>query len=207
MTTTTATPTYTYRAQTDPSTKHWHLGAAERDRKSFCGVELIAPDDTRPFARKVPEADRHMTVSDDLAKVTCGACKRNREYSYATGTATRPAPAVPAPRGTRSTSTGTTTRRRGGRPATGDPRADRAAADTRPPSSTQASNAAEATANANGTPSQRKRRQSRADRANAAQARDRAKAEAAAAVDAINAALAANDAANGATTTPAPEAE
>ena len=108
-TTTTASPSYTYRAQTDPTIKTWHLGAAERGAVSFCGVRLIEPGDTRAFALKVPADERHMTTDADVSKVTCGACKRNREYAKATAAPLAEAAgraACPA--------------------ATGDPRADRA---------------------------------------------------------------------------------
>src|SRR5215467_14930223 len=94
-TTATRTPTPTYQAITDPTIKTWHLGSAERKNKAFCGTMLIWPQDTRKVALKVERADRHHEVSDDLTKVTCGACKRNREWSYANG-AERPAPPVPA---------------------------------------------------------------------------------------------------------------
>jgi hypothetical protein len=94
--------TPTYRAQTDPTTKKWHLGSAERGTTSYCGVRLIDPDDTRAFAQKVQRTERQIETADDLSRVDCGACKRNREYKYATGTATRPEPRTPATARTRS---------------------------------------------------------------------------------------------------------
>jgi hypothetical protein len=112
------TTTTAYRAQTDRTIKTWHLGTAERGARCACGVTLMAPDDTRAFALKVPAAERQYETSGDLARVTCGACKRTREYAAATSAAT---PATPVPGAARPS-------RRGRRPATGDPRADRAAA-------------------------------------------------------------------------------
>jgi hypothetical protein len=85
--------TPSYRAQTDPTTKKWHLGSAERGTTSYCGVRLVDPGDTRPFALKVAEADRHIETSPELERVDCGACRRNREWKYAHGTA-RPEPAT-----------------------------------------------------------------------------------------------------------------
>jgi hypothetical protein len=88
--TTTTTPGTVYRAQTDPTTKNWHLGAEGYGERCFCGVTLISPGDTRAFALKVAERDRHIETSPDLELVTCGACRRNREWKYAHG-ADRPA--------------------------------------------------------------------------------------------------------------------
>jgi hypothetical protein len=179
---TTTTPTADYRAGTDPTLKNWHLTSVERGNQCFCGAVLIFPADTRKVALKVPEDKRTYELSEDLTRVTCGACKRSREYGYATGTATRPeaeVPTVEAPRRGR--------RRAGTLPA-------------EPHASGIAAAAAEATATENGQPSKR-RRKSRADRANEQQQRDAAKAAATAAVDAIDAALADNAAATG--TTPA----
>jgi len=160
-TTTTASPSYTYRAQTDPTIKTWHLGAAERGAVSFCGVRLIEPGDTRAFALKVPADERHMTTDADVSKVTCGACKRNREYAKATAAPLAEAAGRGAGQAARPS------RRRPA--ATGDPRADRA---------DRAAAAAEPTG-----PKPR-RRQSRADKAHAAQERDRERREAAATPDA-----------------------
>jgi hypothetical protein len=87
---TTTTTTYRYRAQTDATIKTWHLGAAERDNVCFCGTKLMTPDDTRAFALKVPAEKRKYETSDDLTRVTCGSCKRNRDWSRANG-AERPA--------------------------------------------------------------------------------------------------------------------
>lgn len=192
MTTTTATADY--RAGTDPTLKNWHLTSVERGNNCFCGAVLIWSGDTRKVALKVPEASRDFTLDADLTKVTCGACKRSREYAYATGTATRPETPEPS---------ATTPARRRGRRATGELPAE--------PHVTELTAAAAATAAENGTtaaPSTaartRKPRKSRADRANEQQQRDAAKREAAAAVDAIDAALAENEAATG---TPAEAAE
>ncbi len=80
----TTTTTYDYRAQTDPTIKTWHLGAVERGAASFCGVKLLTPGDTRAFALKVPAEKRDYQTDPDVAKVTCGACKRSREYAKAT---------------------------------------------------------------------------------------------------------------------------
>ena len=52
---TTTTPSFTYRAQTDASTKTWHLGADEKGELCVCGRKLMAPGDTREFAAKVPD--------------------------------------------------------------------------------------------------------------------------------------------------------
>ena len=184
MTTTTPpTPTADYRAGTDPTLKNWHLTSVERGNQCFCGAVLIWSGDTRKVALKVPEATRNYELSEDLTRVTCGACKRSREYGYATGTATRPVP-EPAT---------VTPARRGGRRAAGQLPAE-------PHASGIAAAAADANADANAAPSKR-RRKSRADRANEQQQRDAAKAAATAAVDAIDAALADNAAATG--TTPA----
>jgi hypothetical protein len=81
----TTTPAFAYRAQTDPTIKTWHLGAAERGAACFCGVRLIEPDDTRAFALRVPAEKRNYETSPDVARVTCGSCKRTREYAKATG--------------------------------------------------------------------------------------------------------------------------
>ena len=127
MTTTTITPaTPEYRAQTDGG--KWHLGAVERGPLCFCGCLLMTPEDTRAFALKVPAEKRTYQTDPDVAKVTCGSCKRNREYAKATGSApngalaptgnTRAADAEEAAR---------PSRRRGRRAVTGDPRADRTA--------------------------------------------------------------------------------
>jgi hypothetical protein len=100
VTTTTPTPP-TYQAVKDAAIKTWHLGSAERGHKTYCGVDLMWPDDPRRFSQKVAREDRHHEVSEDLTRIACKACKRTREYGYATGTAERPAP-----------TSGTTTRRR-----------------------------------------------------------------------------------------------
>ena len=152
------TTTYRYRAQTDPTIKTWHLGAAERDNVCFCGVRLMTPGDTRAFALKVPAEARTYETSDDLGEVTCGACKRSREYAKAT--------AVPLAGAAAERGAGQAERPSRRRARTGDPRADRAAADA-----------------AAVTPAPR-RRQSRADRAHARQEQDRARREAEAAVNA-----------------------
>jgi hypothetical protein len=116
--TTTATPTYTYRAQTDVATKNWHLGAEETGAKCFCGTVLMTPEDRRKFALKVAAAERGFQIDTALDCITCGACKRNREYKYATGLETRPAT--------------TTTRRRSNRaPARQAPESPTAAAEAR----------------------------------------------------------------------------
>jgi hypothetical protein len=95
--TTTATPTPTYRAVTDPATKNWHLGSVELGPRCYCGTVLMTPGDTRKFALKVDSSERMFEAREDLSVVTCGACKRNREYAYAMGTAERPA-TTPTPR-------------------------------------------------------------------------------------------------------------
>ena len=128
---TAATPSFTYRAQTDPSTKTWHLGTEELGAKCVCGCKLMTPDDTRAFALKVPAGKRDYQTDPDVAKVTCGSCKRNREYVKATA-----APLAEAAAGLQvldaraglqvlGAGAGRPSRRR---KATGDPRADRAAA-------------------------------------------------------------------------------
>lgn len=83
MTTTTITPaTPEYRAQADGG--KWHLGSTERGALCFCGCLLMTPEDTRAFALKVPAEKRTYQTDPDVAKVTCGSCKRNREYAKAT---------------------------------------------------------------------------------------------------------------------------
>ena len=92
----TTTTTARYRAQTDPSTKTWHLGTEELGAKCVCGCKLIEPGDTRPWAMRVPADARHYETDPDVAKVTCGSCKRNRAYAKATaadaGRTRRPEP-------------------------------------------------------------------------------------------------------------------
>ena len=156
----TTTTTARYRAQTDPSTKTVHIGSASRDNVCLCGIKLITADDTRPFALKVPADQRHYTTGPDLATATCRACKR----SYAKVTAAPLAEAA-AERGAdnRVIKAERPSRRR---KATGDPRADRAAADR--------------AADADRAAVEPRRRPSRADRAHARQEEDRARREAAA---------------------------
>jgi hypothetical protein len=121
----TTTTTYRYRAQTDATIKTWHLGAAERGNVCFCGVRLMTPDDERKFALKVPAEARTYETSDDLAKVTCGACKRSREYAKATAAPLAGAAAGAGDDPGPDAAAGRPSRRRA---KTGDPRADRAAA-------------------------------------------------------------------------------
>lgn len=97
---TTAT-TYDYRAQTDPTIKTWHLGAAQRGAACFCGVKLMTPDDTRAFALKVPADQRGYQTDPDVSKVTCGSCKRNRAYEDATSAAPAETATVPGARPSR----------------------------------------------------------------------------------------------------------
>jgi hypothetical protein len=146
--TTTPEPEYHYRAQTDPTVRTWHLGAVERGAACFCGVRLLAPDDTRAFALKVPADRRNYQTDPDVATVTCKGCRRNREWMKATAAwknATGAARPAAAPRGTATITeaeaaamagaaadrtvdaTARPSRRRGRRAVTGDPRADRAA--------------------------------------------------------------------------------
>jgi hypothetical protein len=213
MPTTTRTPTY--QAVTDPTIKTWHLGSAQRKNKAFCGVELIWPQDTRKVALKVERADRHHETSDDLSRITCGACKRSNEYKYATGAATRPAPAVPAAgrpsREARAMTDATTPNL-----AVSDEALAAAAANAdaaaRPSERTSAGTervaSAERMAAEAAAPQPRRRGKSRADKAHAAAERDRLKREAAAAVDGIDAALAANaEATTGAAPDETPAAE
>ena len=155
----TTTTTARYRAQTDPSTKTWHLGTEELGAKCVCGCKLIEPGDTRPWALRVPADARHYETDPDVAKVTCGSCKRNRAYATATAgdqVAKPPTPVEQAARPSRrraSTRTATPAEAGAGlnestaaqllvdgvqararrRAKTGDPRADRAAADARRP--------------------------------------------------------------------------
>jgi hypothetical protein len=86
VTTTTTNPEY--RAQTDAATAAWHLGTADREARCVCGVKLMTPDDTRAFALKVPAAERGYQTDPDVSKVTCGSCKRNREYLMAAAAGT-----------------------------------------------------------------------------------------------------------------------
>lgn len=92
--TATTTPSFTYRAQTDKATKTWHLGAAEKDNVCFCGTRLLVAGDERKIAARFPAGERQYEVSEDLSRVTCGACRRNRAWSEANAAA---APVVPAP--------------------------------------------------------------------------------------------------------------
>ena len=96
--TTTTTPTRTYRAQSDAATKTWHLGAVELDARCVCGTLLMTPGDTRKFALRLPEAERRYEVSDDLTRVTCGACRRNRAWGEASAAAAAPPAPAPAKR-------------------------------------------------------------------------------------------------------------
>ena len=80
---TTTTPSFTYRAQTDQATKHWHLGAAETGAKCVCGTLLMSADDTRAFALKLAADKRRYDTSDDLTKVSCGACMRGSAWGAA----------------------------------------------------------------------------------------------------------------------------
>jgi hypothetical protein len=178
------TTTYRYRAQTDPTIQTWHLGAEERGAASFCGVRLIEPGDTRAFALRVPADRRHMTTDADVSKVTCGACKRNREWAKATAAEPEPERAGRPSRRRARTATpeagaglsehtaaqllvdGVQARARR-RKATGDPRADRAAADVA------------AAADAAAVTPERRRAKSRATRAHERQEADRARREAA----------------------------
>ena len=82
MTTTTTNPEY--RAQTDAATAAWHLGRSGKANVCVCGCKLMTPDDTRAFALKVPVEKRGYQTDPDVAKVTCGSCKRNGEYAKAT---------------------------------------------------------------------------------------------------------------------------
>ena len=91
----TTTPAADYRAATDPSLTTWHLTTVERGHACFCGTKLITPEDTRKVALKLPVEKRNFEASEDLSRVTCGACKRTREYAAATSAATRPAETAP----------------------------------------------------------------------------------------------------------------
>ena len=122
---TTTTPSFTYRAQTDASTKTWHLGSDEKGELCVCGVRLMTPADVRKFAQKYPSDERVYTTSADLGAVTCRACQRTREWTTATGV---PRPAATSPEtSTIADAAARPSRRRGRRAVTGDPRADRAA--------------------------------------------------------------------------------
>ena len=151
----TTTTTARWRAQTDPSIKTWHLGTEELGARCVCGTKLIEPDDTRAFALKVPAEKRHYETSDDLERVTCGSCRKNRAFKNATGGAEGEVADAPP-----------TAARPSRRKATGDPRADRAAVDR--------------AAAADRAAVEPRRRPSRADRAHAKQEEDRARREAAA---------------------------
>ena len=65
----------------------------------MCGTKLIEPGDTRAFALKVPAEKRHYETDPDVAKVTCGSCKRNREYAKATGATAPPCQTEPSASG------------------------------------------------------------------------------------------------------------
>ena len=128
MTTTTTAPTY--RAQTDPSTTRWHLGTAEAGARCVCGARLMTPEDTRAFALKVPADRRNYETSDDLTRVSCGGCKRTREYLTATAAPLAEAAAERDDEGqTDEMSTVGQAARPSRRRARTDPRADRAAAE------------------------------------------------------------------------------
>lgn len=151
--TTTATP-YHYVALTDPTVKRWHLGATELGTTAFCGVRLLEPTDAHALALKVPVADRHHETSPDLELVTCGLCKRNREWLYATGTP-RPegkAPAVPKARVASGTTTPAPAPRRRNRnaAATGEGTGDVTASTTGGLTAAEARQMAEAAADRNG---------------------------------------------------------
>ena len=93
----TTTTTLRYRAQTDPTIKTWHLGAARARRHVLLRREA---DRARTIPGRlrssVPADRRHYTTDDDVSKVTCGGCKRSREYAKATA-ADRPRRAAPWP--------------------------------------------------------------------------------------------------------------
>ena len=121
MTTTATAPEY--RALTDPATKTWHLGSVERGELCYCGTRLMTPGDTRAFALKVPADARKFETSDDLSRVTCGACRRNRAWSQATAAAPlAPAPAATARKPRARTGTGTASALIEADPETGLPR-------------------------------------------------------------------------------------
>ena len=71
--TTTTPETSTLRAVTDKLCTKIHLGSAERKNVTFCRVKLITT-----------EGEGHYTATDDLATVSCGACKRTAVYKAAT---------------------------------------------------------------------------------------------------------------------------
>jgi hypothetical protein len=197
MTTTTITPaTPTYRALCDGG--KWHLGSVERGPLTFCSTTLMTPGDTRKFALKVPEAKRNFEAVEDLERVNCGTCRKNREWSYAHGTA-RP---VPGQRRSRTASPAEAVTRVPGARADD---ADQLAASTRrrrPQHAAtighgEAADLAAAAAVANGDHAERpsRRRGSAADRRNAQQQADRQRREELAAgadamVDAIETAVA-----------------
>jgi hypothetical protein len=169
----TTTTTARYRAQTDPSIKTWHLGTEELGARCVCGTRLMTPDDERAFALKVPAGKRDYQTDPDVAKVTCGSCRRNREYAKATAAEPGANPPPPEPDLGRPGKPGgnapppeKAARPSRRRKATGDPRADRAAADL--------------AAAADRAAVEPRRRPSRADRAHAKQEEDRARREAAA---------------------------
>ena len=81
---TTTTTTARYRAQTDPSTKTWHLGTEELGAKCVCGTRLIEPDDTRAFALKVPADKRGLPDRPRRGQGDVRELQRNREYAKAT---------------------------------------------------------------------------------------------------------------------------
>ena len=73
----TTTTKFHLRAITDESITKVHLGATERDNRTFCGVQLLVEDDPRFGGRYKGIA---YTASADLAAVDCGACKRSAAW-------------------------------------------------------------------------------------------------------------------------------
>ena len=63
--------------------------------RCFCGTVLIHPGDTRKLALKVPEDQRQYEVSDDLTRVDCRACRRNRAWGEASAAAAAPPARLP----------------------------------------------------------------------------------------------------------------
>ena len=78
MTATTTTTTFRLRAVTDESIAKTHLGAAERENLTWCGVRLLVKGDTR-FGGRYKDGPGY-TASTDLALVDCGSCKRSAAW-------------------------------------------------------------------------------------------------------------------------------
>jgi hypothetical protein len=169
---TTTTTTFHLIAITDDSITKIHLGAKERPAgKTWCGVQLLVPGDTRFSGRykdvvweEIVKTSPEGSTDDsdgqpDLTKVDCGACKRSAAWKAYLASSEAlyvlPAPKTPQDRKPPTTTTTTTTRKGKGKPA--GVSANEA--------QEMANRAAEAGADAAAPPSTRKRRPGPRERA------------------------------------------